>query len=63
ERRAPLLISHPGQFPANTVSFNLAPGAAPGQAVEAIDRVKAEQSGSAAPPAARAPDRTAATLS
>ncbi|MBY0252912.1 MAG: efflux RND transporter permease subunit, partial [Methylobacterium organophilum] len=42
ERRAPLLISHLGQFPATTVSFNLAPGAALGQAVEAIDRVKAE---------------------
>ncbi|MHB2211050.1 MdtB/MuxB family multidrug efflux RND transporter permease subunit [Methylobacterium sp. CM6257] len=42
ERRAPLLISHLGQFPATTVSFNLAPGAALGQAVEAIDKVKAE---------------------
>ena len=42
ERRAPLLISHLGQFPATTVSFNLAPGAALGQGVEAIDRVKAE---------------------
>ncbi|WP_336485893.1 MdtB/MuxB family multidrug efflux RND transporter permease subunit [Methylobacterium nigriterrae] len=42
ERRAPLLISHLGQFPATTVSFNLAPGAALGQAVEAIDRVRRE---------------------
>ncbi|SDA24484.1 multidrug efflux pump [Methylobacterium sp. UNC378MF] len=42
ERRAPLLISHLGQFPATTVSFNLAPGAALGQGVEAIERVKAE---------------------
>ncbi|MBP1181283.1 MdtB/MuxB family multidrug efflux RND transporter permease subunit [Methylobacterium sp. PvR107] len=42
ERRAPLLISHLGQFPATTVSFNLAPGAALGQGVEAIDQVKAE---------------------
>ncbi|MGH1587498.1 MdtB/MuxB family multidrug efflux RND transporter permease subunit [Methylobacterium phyllosphaerae] len=41
ERRAPLLISHLGQFPATTVSFNLAPGAALGQAVEAIDGVRA----------------------
>ncbi|MCJ2011414.1 MdtB/MuxB family multidrug efflux RND transporter permease subunit [Methylobacterium sp. J-076] len=41
ERRAPLLISHLGQFPATTVSFNLAPGAALGQAVEAIDAAKA----------------------
>ncbi|MDP4021629.1 MdtB/MuxB family multidrug efflux RND transporter permease subunit [Methylobacterium sp. NEAU 140] len=42
ERRAPLLISHLGQFPATTVSFNLAPGAALGQAVEAIGRVERE---------------------
>ncbi|QEE41447.1 MdtB/MuxB family multidrug efflux RND transporter permease subunit [Methylobacterium sp. WL1] len=41
ERRAPLLISHLGQFPATTVSFNLAPGAALGQAVEAIEQAKA----------------------
>ncbi|MGU3536344.1 MdtB/MuxB family multidrug efflux RND transporter permease subunit [Methylobacterium sp. A54F] len=41
ERRAPLLISHLGQFPATTVSFNLAPGAALGQAVDAIDAAKA----------------------
>ena len=41
EKRAPLLISHLGQFPATTVSFNLAPGAALGQAVEAIDAAKA----------------------
>jgi len=40
ERRAPLLISHLGQFPATTVSFNLAPGAALGQAVDAIDAAK-----------------------
>ncbi|SFG59683.1 MdtB/MuxB family multidrug efflux RND transporter permease subunit [Methylobacterium gossipiicola] len=37
ERRAPLLISHLGQFPATTVSFNLAPGAALGDAVAAVD--------------------------
>ncbi|MER2267870.1 MdtB/MuxB family multidrug efflux RND transporter permease subunit [Methylobacterium oxalidis] len=42
ERRAPLLISHLGQFPATTVSFNLAPGAALGQAVEAIEQVRRE---------------------
>jgi multidrug efflux pump len=41
ERRAPLLISHLGQFPATTVSFNLAPGAALGQAGEAIGGVRA----------------------
>ncbi len=41
EKRAPLLISHLGQFPATTVSFNLAPGAALGQAVDAIETAKA----------------------
>jgi hypothetical protein len=33
----PLSISHQSQFPAVTISFNLAPGAALGQAVDAID--------------------------
>ncbi|MGB0126641.1 MAG: efflux RND transporter permease subunit, partial [Rhodocyclaceae bacterium] len=36
ERTAPLAIHHLGQFPATTISFNLAPGAALGGAVEAI---------------------------
>ncbi len=36
ERSSPLLISHLGQFPATTVSFNLAPGSSLGAAVEAI---------------------------
>ena len=36
-----LSVSHQGQFPAITLSFNLAAGAALGQAVEAIDKVKA----------------------
>ena len=40
ERRAPLLISHLGQFPATTVSFNLAPGAALGEAVEAVEAAR-----------------------
>jgi multidrug efflux pump len=40
ERRAPLLIGHLGQFPATTVSFNLAPGVALGQAVEALEKAK-----------------------
>ena len=39
-QRAPLLISQLGQFPATTVSFNLAPGASLGQAVDAITRVE-----------------------
>ncbi|WP_232628255.1 MdtB/MuxB family multidrug efflux RND transporter permease subunit [Methylobacterium sp. Leaf118] len=42
ERRAPLLIGHLGQFPATTVSFNLAPGAALGQAVEALEAARSE---------------------
>jgi len=33
----PLVIEHLGQFPATTVSFNLAPGASLGGAVDAID--------------------------
>ncbi len=40
ERRAPLLISHLGQFPATTVSFNLAPGAALGDAVAAVEAAR-----------------------
>jgi len=36
----PLSISHQGQFPAITVSFNLAPGAALGGAIDAIDKVQ-----------------------
>jgi HAE1 family hydrophobic/amphiphilic exporter-1 len=38
----PLSISHQGQFPATTISFNLAPGAALSQATGAIERVKNE---------------------
>jgi multidrug efflux pump len=37
ETTAPLIISHQGQFPAVTISFNLAPGASLGEAVKAID--------------------------
>jgi hydrophobe/amphiphile efflux-1 (HAE1) family protein len=33
----PLLISHQGQFPAVTITFNLVPGVALGQAVEAVN--------------------------
>jgi len=36
----PILISHLGQFPATTVSFNLAPNAALGEAVNAIRNVE-----------------------
>jgi multidrug efflux pump len=38
----PLAISHQGQFPAVTISFNLAPDAALGDAVRAIDAARAE---------------------
>jgi len=37
-----LALNHQGQFPVVTVSFNLAPGAALGDAVDAINRVKQE---------------------
>ncbi len=38
----PLSISHQGQFPAITISFNLAQNAALGQATEAVQRAMAE---------------------
>jgi multidrug efflux pump len=40
QKSAPTLISHMGQFPATTVSFNLSEGAALGAAVEAIKKVE-----------------------
>ncbi|MBY0341864.1 MAG: efflux RND transporter permease subunit, partial [Rhodocyclaceae bacterium] len=40
ERSTPLVINHVGQFPATTVSFNLAKGASLGEAVDAIRRVE-----------------------
>ena len=39
---APLAINHQGQFPSVTISFNLAPGAALGQATKAIERAQSE---------------------
>jgi multidrug efflux pump len=36
----PLVITHQGQFPAITVSFNLAPNAALGSAIAAVDKVQ-----------------------
>ena len=42
EETAPLLVSHLGQFPSATVSFNLAPGAALGDAVTAIQQAQVE---------------------
>jgi len=44
---ASLTLNHQGQFPVVTLSFNLAPGVSLGEAVKAIDRVKA---GLAMPP-------------
>jgi multidrug efflux pump subunit AcrB len=41
---APLVINHQGQFPSVTISFNLAPGAAIGEAVSAIQKVEKELS-------------------
>jgi hydrophobe/amphiphile efflux-1 (HAE1) family protein len=38
----PLLLSHQGQFPAVTISFNLAPGVALGDAIERIQAVERE---------------------
>jgi HAE1 family hydrophobic/amphiphilic exporter-1 len=38
---SPLSISHQGQFPAVTISFNLAPGVALGQATQAIQQAQA----------------------
>jgi multidrug efflux pump len=40
ERQAPLAINHSAQFPAATVSFNLAPGFSLGDAVSAIEHAE-----------------------
>jgi multidrug efflux pump len=42
ERTAPLVVNHIGQFPAATISFNLAPGASLGDAVKAIEAAQRE---------------------
>jgi len=39
---APLAINHQGQFPVVTISFNLAPGASLGDAVQAIETARQE---------------------
>ncbi|MEP7061839.1 MAG: efflux RND transporter permease subunit [Betaproteobacteria bacterium] len=41
ERTSPLVINHIGQFPASTVSFNLAAGASLGDAVKAVREAEA----------------------
>ena len=48
---APISITHQGQFPATTISFNLAPNASLGEAVDAVKRVERE---SHLPPAMQA---------
>jgi multidrug efflux pump subunit AcrB len=40
--RTPLSIGHQGQFPATTISFNLAAGSALGPAIEAVKRTETE---------------------
>jgi len=42
ERAMPLSVNHIGQFPAATLSFNLAPGASLGEAVKAIGEAEKE---------------------
>jgi multidrug efflux pump len=42
ERATPLVVSHQGQFPAVTVSFNLTPGVSLGAAVDAIESTRRE---------------------
>jgi multidrug efflux pump len=42
EQSAPLQISHLSQFPAATISFNVAPGASLGEAVAAVTRAQDE---------------------
>jgi hydrophobe/amphiphile efflux-1 (HAE1) family protein len=39
---APLVVNHQGQFPSVTISFNLVPGTAIGEAVSAIQRIEKE---------------------
>jgi multidrug efflux pump subunit AcrB len=40
KRLAPLVITHQGQFPAVTISFNLAPGVSLGQALETLHQAQ-----------------------
>jgi multidrug efflux pump len=42
ERPEPLLVNHMGQFPANTISFNVARGGSLGSAVTAIRQLEAQ---------------------
>ena len=38
----PITVNHQGQFPVVTLSFNLAPGTSLGDAIQAVDKVKAD---------------------
>jgi multidrug efflux pump len=42
ERQGPLLITHLGQFPATTISFNVVPGSSLGAAISAIEKAEQE---------------------
>ncbi|SFK45372.1 MdtB/MuxB family multidrug efflux RND transporter permease subunit [Methylocapsa palsarum] len=42
QRSGPLLVTHLGQFPATTISFNPAPGYSLGSALQAIEQAQAE---------------------
>jgi multidrug efflux pump len=42
EKAAPLVVSHQGQFPCATVSFNLTPGSSLGDAVNTIEKAERE---------------------
>jgi multidrug efflux pump len=42
EQKTPLALNHQGQFPVVTISFNLAPGKSIGDAVDAVNKAKAE---------------------
>ena len=54
-KAAPIVINHQGLFPSVTISFNLQPGVALGNAVAAIQQVEKElASRSRSPPASRA---------
>jgi multidrug efflux pump len=41
-QQTPLALNHQGQFPVVTISFNLAPGKSIGDAVDAVNKAKAE---------------------
>ncbi len=42
QRQSTLAVNHQGQFPATTISFNLAPGKSIGDAVAVVNQVKSE---------------------